>query len=277
MAKLLKLRRGTTSQHSSFTGAVGEVTVDTDKKVVVVHDGSTAGGVPLATASDVTGKQASDAQLTELATMGATTAEALADLTQAEVQILDDATVTTAELNTLDGFTGDKDDLNYAKDLKATGVTDTEFDYLDGVTSNIQTQLNAKGTGDMTLAGAQTVTGVKTFNAAAVGEVTALTDAATVAVDLSASNHFSLLMTSGVGNSRTLGQPSSQAVGQSGSIFITQDNTGSRTLGYHSDWKWVGGSSEAPTLTTTGNAVDRIDYIVAAANKIHAVASLDIS
>jgi len=48
MAKLLKLRRGTTSQHSSFTGAEGEVTVDTDKETVVVHDGSTAGGHPLA-------------------------------------------------------------------------------------------------------------------------------------------------------------------------------------------------------------------------------------
>jgi len=48
MAKLLKLRRGTTSQHSSFTGAEGEVTIDTDKDVPVVHDGSTAGGHPVA-------------------------------------------------------------------------------------------------------------------------------------------------------------------------------------------------------------------------------------
>ena len=48
MAKLLKLRRGTTSQHGSFTGAEGEVTVDTDKETLVVHDGSTAGGHPVA-------------------------------------------------------------------------------------------------------------------------------------------------------------------------------------------------------------------------------------
>lgn len=41
-------RRGTTSQHASFTGLLGELTVDTDKKTVVVHDGSTAGGAPLA-------------------------------------------------------------------------------------------------------------------------------------------------------------------------------------------------------------------------------------
>ena len=77
-------------------------------------------------------------------------------------------TSSAAEINKLDGFTGDAADLNYAKDLRATGVTTTEFDkldgltastaelnkldgltatttelnYTDGVTSNIQTQLN---------------------------------------------------------------------------------------------------------------------------------------
>ena len=51
MARQVQLRRGTTAQTSSFTGAVGEVTVDTDKDVAVVHDGSTAGGHPLTKAS----------------------------------------------------------------------------------------------------------------------------------------------------------------------------------------------------------------------------------
>lgn len=44
MATAVQFRRGNTQQTSAFTGAVGEVTVDTDKDVVVVHDGSTAGG-----------------------------------------------------------------------------------------------------------------------------------------------------------------------------------------------------------------------------------------
>ena len=44
MAKLLKLRRGSTSDHGSFTGAEGEVTVDITKDTAVVHDGSTVGG-----------------------------------------------------------------------------------------------------------------------------------------------------------------------------------------------------------------------------------------
>jgi hypothetical protein len=53
-------------------------------------------------------------------------------------------TSTAAELNKLDGYTGGVTELNYLDTLHATGVTSTEFDYLDGVTSNIQTQLNGK-------------------------------------------------------------------------------------------------------------------------------------
>jgi len=77
-----------------------------------------------------TNYQPKDDELTELATMGSTTAAALSDLTEAEVQILDGATVTTDELNVLDGI--------------PTGLTATELGHLDGVTSSIQTQINNK-------------------------------------------------------------------------------------------------------------------------------------
>ena len=55
MATQVQIRRGTTAQHSTFTGAVGEITIDTDKKTVVVHDGTTVSGKPLApnTAFDI--------------------------------------------------------------------------------------------------------------------------------------------------------------------------------------------------------------------------------
>tara|TARA_R110000803_G_scaffold121692_2_gene189804 strand:- start:1955 stop:4540 length:2586 start_codon:yes stop_codon:yes gene_type:complete len=53
MARQVQLRRGTTAQTSTFTGALAEITVDTDKDVVVVHDGSTAGGHPLSKTSDL--------------------------------------------------------------------------------------------------------------------------------------------------------------------------------------------------------------------------------
>ena len=53
MSTIFKLRRGTTSQHSTFTGAAGEATIDTTKNTVVVHDGITAGGIPLAKGSQI--------------------------------------------------------------------------------------------------------------------------------------------------------------------------------------------------------------------------------
>ena len=47
MPKQVRLRRGTTAQHATFTGADGEVTFDSTKKALVLHDGVTAGGKPL--------------------------------------------------------------------------------------------------------------------------------------------------------------------------------------------------------------------------------------
>lgn len=48
MSTQVQRRKGTTAQHASFTGASAELTVDTTKNTVVVHDGATAGGIPLA-------------------------------------------------------------------------------------------------------------------------------------------------------------------------------------------------------------------------------------
>ena len=47
MPKQVRLRRGTTAQHATFVGADGEVTFDTTKKILVLHDGVTPGGKPL--------------------------------------------------------------------------------------------------------------------------------------------------------------------------------------------------------------------------------------
>jgi len=48
MTKQVQRRRGTATQHTSFTGAEGELSVNTTNKSVHVHDGSTAGGIELA-------------------------------------------------------------------------------------------------------------------------------------------------------------------------------------------------------------------------------------
>jgi hypothetical protein len=52
-ATQLQLRRGNTTQITAFTGAIGEATYDTERKTIVVHDGSTVGGSVLAKASDL--------------------------------------------------------------------------------------------------------------------------------------------------------------------------------------------------------------------------------
>lgn len=94
------------------------------------------------------------------------------------------------------------------------------------------------------------------------GAFLALTDAATIAVDLSLSQNFSVTLS---GN-RTLGFPTNVTIGQDGFIIVNQDATGSRTLVYSAGYKWVGGT--AGTLTTTANARDVIKYHVLDTNVI---------
>ena len=281
MAKRLQLRRGTTSQHSSFTGAVGEVTVDTDKKVVVVHDGSTAGGVPLATAADITGKQASDAELTELATMTSGTAGALADLTQTEVEILDGATVTTAELNLLDGVTSTTAELNILDGVTSTaaelnildGVTSTatelnlldgvtattaELNYTDGVTSNIQTQLNAKGAGDAVLA-----TDFQQWAGTQRAAVNAIGSTGTFNILLDAGNLHTITLTGG--STLTFKKDNSTAlnadcIGISGTIFLTNPANAQAMAGHCKKASGV----EIPA--TAGDYI--IPFTVIAADKV---------
>lgn len=84
----------------------------------------------------------------------------------------------------------------------------------------------------------------------------ALTDAATIAVDMSTIANAKVTL---AGN-RTLGAPTNAKEGQSGVIQITQDGTGSRTLAYASAWDF--GSAGAPTLSTAAGKIDTISYVV---------------
>jgi len=63
MAKRVQIRRGTTSQHTTFVGAPGELTVDTDKKTIVVHDGVTPGGFPATRLESVDGTSTFNGQV----------------------------------------------------------------------------------------------------------------------------------------------------------------------------------------------------------------------
>jgi hypothetical protein len=55
MAKRIQFRRGTTTEHLTFVGAPGELTIDTSKNTVVVHDGVTPGGFPATRLENVDG------------------------------------------------------------------------------------------------------------------------------------------------------------------------------------------------------------------------------
>ena len=148
MATEVQFRRGTTAEHNSFTGAVGEVTVDTDKDTMIVHDNSQAGGYPMA---------------------------------------------------------------------------------------NLKT--------------AQEFTATQNFNA------TTLSDGSTVAWDASANQVTSVTL----GGNRTLGAASNQIDGGVYVISVIQDGTGSRTLAFNSNYKFVGGT--APTVSTTANARDVLVFV----------------
>ena len=112
---------------------------------------------------------------------------------------------------------------------------------------------------------------VQTFTSAQRVEIETLTDGATITPDFANTNNFTVTLE---GN-RTLANPSNLVAGQSGSIFIVQDGTGSRTLSWGAYWDFVDGT--APTLTTTAAAVDRVDYVVRSSTSIHAVATLNYS
>lgn len=103
---------------------------------------------------------------------------------------------------------------------------------------------------------------VQAFTAAQRGTYVTLTDAATIATDMSLGNNFQVTL---AGN-RTLGAPTNVVAGQSGIIRVVQDATGSRTLAYNSVFKFPAGT--APTLTTTANAVDLLAYHCESATRI---------
>jgi hypothetical protein len=104
----------------------------------------------------------------------------------------------------------------------------------------------------------------------ASADIATLNDGALIESDFGSGTNFSVTLA----DNRTLQNPIGLVAGQSGSIFVTQDGTGSRTLAFGSFFHFAGGT--APTMTTTASAIDRIDYIVKSTSVIHAVVSLDV-
>lgn len=97
-----------------------------------------------------------------------------------------------------------------------------------------------------------------------------LTDAATVAIDLDAGRVFQLTL----GGNRAMGQPTNQTPGQSGEFIIFQDATGGRTLTWHADFKFAGGT---PNIPTAPNSWCVVAYRVRAANDIRCATNTETS
>ena len=150
-----------------------------------------------------------------------------------------------------------------------TGITDLAV--ADGGTgaSTLTGVLKGNGTSAFTAATAGTdyagIATAQSFTAAQRGAISGLTDGATITPDFALANNYSVTL---AGN-RTLANPTNITAGQSGSIFISQDGTGSRTLAYGTYYDFIGGT--APTLSTAASSVDRIDYVVRTSTSIHAV------
>ena len=134
----------------------------------------------------------------------------------------------------------------------AITATDTELNYVDGVTSNVQTQLNAKF-----------ATAGGTLTGAAQGSTdTDTTNTGSVTLDFSTNQNFVLTLTGNV----TLANPTTETVGQSGFITFIQDGTGGRTVGLGTDYETAGGAGL--TLTSTASATDIVPYVVVASGRI---------
>ena len=99
----------------------------------------------------------------------------------------------------------------------------------------------------------------------AYNPITTLTDATSITSDFAKGNNFLVTL----GGNRTLAAPTNAVAGQSGSIYIIQDGTGSRTLAYNTVWQFV--SAAVPTLSTGVNDVDMLLYTARSATTIDAV------
>ena len=113
--------------------------------------------------------------------------------------------------------------------------------------------------------------GVVTVTNGAVAEIATLVSGSTVTPNFNSSCNFTLTL----GTNVTLANPSAMTPGQSGSIFLVQDGTGSRTITFGSQYDFAGGT--APTLSTAASSVDRLDYIVRTSSSIHCVVTLAYS
>jgi len=169
--------------------------------------------------------------------------------------------MTTSIINSDDGV------VSGSSGIKTTGGNDGVLHIQNNGTTNV----SVTAAGDVGIGTTTPSTKLYISGGSAASAIVTLTDGATITPDFDTGNIFTVTL----GGNRTLANPSNLVAGQSGSLFVVQDGTGSRTLSWGSYWDFVNGV--APTLSTGANAVDRIDYIVRSATSIHAVFTANYS
>ena len=158
--------------------------------------------------------------------------------------------------------------IKYALKTQFSGLTGTtaittseaELNYVDGVTSAIQTQIDAKGVGDALLGTLQTLTKPQI---PATQTATISTD---VTLNFDTYQNFILTLGSGV---NTLLNPTTEAsnVGQTGVMLLIQPSSGAAgTLATGTDYETIGGT--ALTLSSTNSQYDVVPYMIKADNSI---------
>ena len=141
-----------------------------------------------------------------------------------------------------------------------TNIADVSLSDLRYVRTSVTANTTVRG--DLKIEAGSLIIGT---SARAYNPITTLTDAASITSNFALGNNF--LVT--IGGNRTLAAPTNAVAGQSGSIYIIQDGTGSRTLAYNTVWQFV--SAAVPTLSTGVNDVDMLLYTARSATTIDAV------
>ena len=184
--------------------------------------------------------------------------------------------------------TGDRIELRLTalglNDIAAEVYSDSEFRVQDngdatkqlafecsGITGG-QTRVVTAQDSNLTMAGTNIA---QTFTAAQRGTVTDIgSQASTVTVNLDTSNNHKVILSGNAAFASPTGLDS-DAIGQCGSIFIIQDAGGTNAPSFNAAYDFIGGT--APTMTSTGDAVDRLDYIVVSPTRLQCVVTLAYS
>jgi hypothetical protein len=90
---------------------------------------------------------------------------------------------------------------------------------------------------------------------------------ASVTLDGNAGLNFEIDLTGNI----TFNAPSNMQPGDSGTIRIKQDATGSRIATWNAIFEFPGGASVGGILTTTANAVDYVSYIISNSGKVRCI------